>query len=100
LTGLDQCLDRSGAAAEALSPGDPQLGGDLIRRKVPDVPEDQDLTIAIRQLMHPTAELRPLVQALDESRADPVRKTTISACTGQLVDRRRAGLPGIRVRKK
>jgi hypothetical protein len=96
---LDQCFDGPGPAAEALSPGDPQLGGDLFRREVPDVPKDQDLSIAIRQIMHPTAELRPLVQALEKSGANPVREATISTHAGQLVDRGRAGLPGIRVRE-
>jgi hypothetical protein len=98
--GLDKRLDGSGPTAEALSPGDPQLSGDLLRRQVPDVPKDQDLAIAIRQLMHPTAELRPLVQAFEKSSANPVGKATISARAGQLVDRGRAGLPGIRVREK
>ena len=100
IAGVDQCLDRPGPAAEALSPGDPQLGGDLFRRQVPDVPKDQDLTIAIWQLMHPTAELRPLLQPFEKSGANPIRKATISARAAQLVDRGRAGLPGIRVREK
>jgi hypothetical protein len=99
LVGLPQLHERpdgSGLPPEALPARDAEYPGDLFRGPLLDVPEEQQVSVAIGEVLHPSADLGPLVERVDQALTKSL--VILRARRPYLEDRRRIGLPPIRVR--
>jgi hypothetical protein len=69
---LDDPLDRRSSPPEALAARDPKELRDPSGRQLSDVPQVQEPTVGLVQILHPSPELGSLVQALEQAHPDAV----------------------------
>jgi hypothetical protein len=97
LAELHNLPNRPGSSAEALPAGDSELLADVGRGELHEVPEVEDLSIAIFELQDPPAQLRSHVKRLEQARMKPVGQLALPAQGGYLHDGTRRWLPPIHI---
>lgn len=66
---LDELPDSAGLPPEALPTRDLQDSSDLIGRPLLHVPEKEEVPVSICEVLHPSADLGPFVERVDQALA-------------------------------
>lgn len=69
---VDECSDRSGFPPETLPARDAEDSCYLVCGPLLHVPEEQEVAVAVVEVIHPSADLRPFVERVNQTGAEPL----------------------------
>jgi hypothetical protein len=94
----DDLLDYRRSSSETLTPGDADLAGDIINMKLPDVPEIQQIAIAIADFAHTPAKLNAFIECFEKAGPKALRQLLAAPRGPHSKDRRSRRLPPVCIR--